>query len=161
MLFEKQKILKVFLANRPITFMTLRAVSWEVKQVLKMVFKFSRVAWLNLKFYWSLCKETWEAFVFKKCCDWIIFFQVPWFEYSHQDIRELKQRWRGRQRKRQKSNRFDQQNNNFACASHFFWTFLCRRCPTTTWKCLNSRFVKDGNTRQQLSFLFLNFDTVL
>ena len=25
---------------------------------------------------------------------------------------------------------------------------------TTTWKCLNSRFVEDGNTRQQLSFSF-------
>ena len=28
-------------------------------------------------------------------------------------------------------------------------------------KCLNSRFVEAGNTRQQLSVLFLNFDTVL
>ena len=52
-------------------------------------------------------------------------------------------------------------NNNFARASRFFCTFLCRRCPTTTWKCLNSRFVEDGNTRQQFSFLFLNFDKVL
>ena len=55
----------------------------------------------------------------------------------------------------------DWQNNNFARASRFFCTFLCRRCPTTTWKCLNSRFFEDGNTWQQLSFLFLNCDTVL
>ena len=36
-----------------------------------------------------------------------------------------------------------------------FCTFLSRRCTTTTWKCLISRFVKDGNTGQQLSFSFL------
>ena len=29
-----------------------------------------------------------------------------------------------------------------------------RRCTTTTWKCLISRFVEDVNTRQQLSFSF-------
>ena len=33
-------------------------------------------------------------------------------------------------------------------------TFLSRRCTTTTWKCLISRFVEDVNTRQQLSFSF-------
>ena len=46
------------------------------------------------------------------------------------------QRRRRRQRERQKSNRF------------------IRHCTTTTWKCLISRFVEDGNTRQQLSFSF-------
>ena len=35
-----------------------------------------------------------------------------------------------------------------------FCTFLSRRCTTTTWKCLISRFVGDGNTRQQLRFSF-------
>ena len=35
-----------------------------------------------------------------------------------------------------------------------FCTFPCRRCKTTSWKCLISRFVEDGNTRQQLSFSF-------
>ena len=29
-----------------------------------------------------------------------------------------------------------------------------RRCTTTTWKCLISRFVEDVNTRQQLSYSF-------
>ena len=33
-------------------------------------------------------------------------------------------------------------------------TFLSRCCKTTMWKCLFSRFVEDGNTRQQLSFSF-------
>jgi len=47
-------------------------------------------------------------------------------------IRELKQRRRGRQRERQKSNRFDYQKNNFSRASRVFCTFLCCRCPTTT-----------------------------
>ena len=32
---------------------------------------------------------------------------------------------------------------------------ISRRCTTTTWKCLISRFVEHGNTRQQLSFSFL------
>ena len=36
---------------------------------------------------------------------------------------------------------------------HAFCTFLCRRGTTTTWNCLISRFVKDGNKRQ-LSFFF-------
>ena len=39
-----------------------------------------------------------------------------------------------------------------------FCTFLCRRC--TTWKCIISRPVDDLNTKQALSFPFLNFDTV-
>ena len=39
----------------------------------------------------------------------------------------------------------DWQNNTF---------FFCRRCTTTTWKCLISRFVEDVNTRQWLFFTF-------
>ena len=35
-----------------------------------------------------------------------------------------------------------------------FCTFLCRHCTTITCKCLNSRFVEDGNIRQKLSFSF-------
>ena len=42
----------------------------------------------------------------------------------------------------------DWQNNNFARVSRFF----CTRCKTTTRKCLISRFVEDGKTKQQLSF---------
>ena len=36
----------------------------------------------------------------------------------------------------------------------FFWTFLSRRCTTTTWDWLISRFVEGGKTRQQLPFSF-------
>jgi len=42
-----------------------------------------------------------------------------------------------------------------------FCTFRCRCCTTTMWKCLISRFVEKGITWQRLSYLFLNFDTVL
>ena len=37
---------------------------------------------------------------------------------------------------------------------HAFCTFLCRRRTTTAWNCLISRFVENGNTRQQPSFSF-------
>ena len=40
-----------------------------------------------------------------------------------------------------------------ACIT-LFCTFRSRRCTTTTWKCLISRFVDDLNTRQQLAFFF-------
>ena len=69
-------------------------------------------------------------------------------------IRELKQRQRRRQRERQKGNRFRSAKQQLCTCITLFCTFLCRRCTTTTWKCLISRFVEDGNTRQQLSFSF-------
>ena len=68
---------------------------------------------------------------------------------------ELKQRRRWRQRERQKSKRFRQGKQQLCTCITLFCTFLCRRCTTTTWKCLISRFVEDGNTGQQLSFSFL------
>ena len=70
------------------------------------------------------------------------------------DNRELKQRRRRRQRERQKSNRFRLAKQQLCTCFTLFCTFLCSRCTTTTWKCLNSRFVEDGNTRQQLPFSF-------
>ena len=67
------------------------------------------------------------------------------------DNRELKQRRRRQQRERQQSTWFRLvKNNNFARASRFFYTFLCRRCRTTTWKCLISLFVEDVKTKQRL-----------
>ena len=69
-------------------------------------------------------------------------------------IRELKQRRRRRQQERQKSNGFRSARQQLCTCITLFCTFLCRRCTSTTWKYLNSRFVKDGNTRQQLSFYF-------
>ena len=68
---------------------------------------------------------------------------------------ELKQRWRWRQRVRQKSKRFRLTKQQLGTCITLFCTFLSSRCTTTTWKCLISRFVEDGNTGQQLSFSFL------
>ena len=51
-----------------------------------------------------------------------------------------------------KSNRFRQAKQRLCTCITLSWTFLCRRCTTTTWNCHISRFVEDGNTRQQLSF---------
>ena len=54
-----------------------------------------------------------------------------------------------------KATGLDWQSNNFSLhVHHAFCTFLSRRCTTTTWKCLISRSVENGNTRQQLSFSF-------
>jgi len=53
----------------------------------------------------------------------------------------------------------DKQHNNSARASRFFVHFsaVVARLQSET----ASRSVEDGNKRQQLSFLFLNFDAVL
>ena len=59
--------------------------------------------------------------------------------------RDFKIQRRGRQRERQKSNRFCKQNNNFARASRFFAHFFARFCTTKTWKCLILRFIKNVN----------------
>ena len=50
-----------------------------------------------------------------------------------------------RRRKSQISNSVTKQNNNFARASHFFFTFFRRRLHDYPWKCLISCFVKDVN----------------
>ena len=68
--------------------------------------------------------------------------------------RELKQRRRRRQQEREKSNSFRLIKQQLCPRIMLFCTFLCRRCTTTTWKCLISRFVEDVNTRQRLSFSF-------
>ena len=67
---------------------------------------------------------------------------------------ELKQRRRGRKRERQNSNRFILGKQQLGTCITSFCTFPCRHCTTTTWKCLISRFVEDGNTRQHFSFSF-------
>ena len=46
------------------------------------------------------------------------------------------------------------QNNNFARAAHFFCTFLCRCCTTTTSNFVDSRFMENVNARKQFSFSF-------
>ena len=59
-----------------------------------------------------------------------------------------------------KNNRFRRAKQQLCTCITLFCTFPCRRCTTTTWNCLISRFIEDGNKRQQLSLFFLNFDEV-
>ena len=66
--------------------------------------------------------------------------------------REFTRRGRRQQQERQKSDRFRQAKQQLCTCITLFCTFLCHRCTTTTWNCLISRFVGDGNKRQQLSF---------
>ena len=73
------------------------------------------------------------------------------------DNRKLKQRRRRRQRERQKSNRFKLAKQQLCTCITLFCTFLCRRCATTTWNFLVSRFVEDVNTRQWFSFSELRY----
>ena len=49
-------------------------------QVSSTIWKFSTVALLNLG---SFPKKNWESFVFRKRCDWTIFFQESRFKYPH------------------------------------------------------------------------------
>ena len=69
-----------------------------------------------------------------------------------ENSRELKQ-WG-----RQKSNLFRLAEQELCTCITLFCTFLCRRCKTTTWGCLISRFVEDVNTNNFI-FLSLDFDT--
>ena len=89
------------------------------------------------------------------------FFQLsPCFCSPSSNIRELKQRRRGRQRERQKSNKFGSVKQQLCSCITFFCTFLSRHGTTTTRTFLISRFVEDVITRQQLPFSFPIFDTV-
>ena len=72
----------------------------------------------------------------------------------YKDIRELNQRRRRRQRELKKSYRVRLAKQQLCTCITLFCTFLSRRCTSTTWKCLISRFFEDGNRRQQLSFSF-------
>ena len=52
--------------------------------------------------------------------------------------------------------------NKFVCLMKIVFVilhckFFSRRCTTTTWKCLISRFVEDWNTKQQFSFSLPDF----
>ena len=64
------------------------------------------------------------------------------------------QRRRRRQREGQKSNRFKLTKQQLCKCITLLCTFLCRQFTTSKWKCLISRFVKNVNTRQRLSFSF-------
>ena len=77
------------------------------------------------------------------------------------DNRELKQRRGRRQQERQKSNWFRLAKQQLCTCITPFCTFLCRRCTTTTWKCLISRFDEDVKTRQRLSPSFPELCSIL
>ena len=62
-----------------------------------------------------------------------------------------------RQQKRQKSDRFRMAKQQLCTSARAARIFLCCHCPTTTWKCLISRFVEDVNPRQQLSSSSFSF----
>ena len=68
--------------------------------------------------------------------------------------REVKQRWRKRQRERQKSNRLRLAKQQLCTCITLFRTFLCRHYTTSTWKCLISRFVETVSTKERLSISF-------
>jgi len=69
----------------------------------------------------------------------------------------LKQRRRQLQREWQKRNRFRSAKQQLStCTTLFQCTFLCRRCTTTTRKCLFSRFVEDVNARHATTFFFFS-----
>ena len=70
------------------------------------------------------------------------------------ELRELKEWLQWQQWEQQKSNRFRLAKQQLCMCIMLFCTFLCHRCTTTMWKCINSCTVVDGNTRQQLSFSF-------
>ena len=63
----------------------------------------------------------------------------------HELITELKQRLQRRQRERQKCTRFRLAKQQLCTCIKLFCTLLNRLCTTTTWKCLISRFLEDGN----------------
>ena len=73
-----------------------------------------------------------------------LYFDEKCFKTASKNYGRRK-RW---QREHQKRNRFILAKKTLHMHNAFFCSFLSRRCTTTTWKCLISRFVEDGNIRQ-------------
>ena len=94
---------------------------------------------------------------------WVLSFLTFQFRFSNsllevpvgEDIRDLKIRWQWQQQECQKSNRFNNQNNNFAFASHFFCTQL--QCENALFHVLQRKYTSDN----KISPLFPNLDMVL
>ena len=88
----------------------------------------------------------------------LLFMCKTWFPRGIKSmimfVRELKQRRRRRQRERQKSNKFILAKQQLCTSITLFCIHFLAVVAGATWKCLISRFVEDGNTRQQLSFCF-------
>ena len=77
-------------ANRPITFINLRAVSWEVRQV-RTVFNVYNGCIVQTSILLGHLQKNLKILFAKKHCDWIIFFQVPRVEQLH--YKTLWERW--------------------------------------------------------------------
>ena len=88
----------------------------------------------------------------------LLFMCKPWFPHGIKPmitlIRELKQRRRRRQREQEKSNKFILAKQQLCTCITLFCIHFLAVVAGATWKCLISRFVEDGHTRQQLSFSF-------
>ena len=79
---------------------------------------------------------------------------------SSEGNRDFKIQRRGRQRERQKSKRFNKQNNNFARASHFFVHFFPVFARLRRENGLISRFIEDVNKQRRNLFLFPSLNMV-
>ena len=69
----------------------------------------------------------------------------------NRELMQRRRRWRQQERKK---NRLRLAKHQLCTCIRLFCTFLSRRCKTTTWNCLISRFVENVNTRQRLPFSF-------
>ena len=79
---------------------------------------------------------------------WILHFLYSWLGSLSNDDGDVNEN-------EKKATGLDGQSKlNFARASRLFVHFFARRCTTTMWQCLISRFVEHVNTRQRLSLSF-------
>ena len=85
----------------------------------------------------------------KKCDVTLLWQQNFWITTIGSLLKVTKTVRRRRQRERRKSNRFDNQNNNFARASRFFVHFLA---VVARLRLETSRFMEWVNTAQTFSF---------
>ena len=82
-----------------------------------------------------------ETYNTPRCC----YCSPSLFAPSFTIIRDLKIRWRRRQRELQKNNTSRLAKQQLCTCISIICTFLCRHCKTTTRKCLISRFMEDVN----------------
>ena len=88
----------------------------------------------------------------------VVKFYLQYRYCSHLWSANRKQQWQRRQGKRQKSNRFRSTIQQlFICIFSCAFLYIFRHCMTSTLNSVISRFVEDGNTRQQLSFRLQSF----
>ena len=90
-------------------------------------------------------------FIVGRAC-FALYFDEKCFKTASKNYGRRK-RW---QREHQKRNRFILAKKTLHMYNAFFCSFLSRRCTTTTWKCLISRFVEGGNT----TFFFFSWTLI-